>query len=197
MNQHTCKPWLQRYECAEESSADGYNVYILCPQCSQNIPMVEQNTAGFSARDNSIVCCCCCCGLVRQQAEQMPLDEYQLATPDYISRLFGTHAKAKPMPAAAAAAALHQQAEQMLLEEYHLATPDIPRLFEAEPWLIEPGALIGSLLGFKELFKDRDPAKLLLQHACTGGSKLLLEFKQQAMEACQIATEYMGGRWLY
>lgn len=89
------------------------------------------------------------------------------------------------------------QAEQMLLTDYTLTAQDIPRLFEAEPWLIEPGALLGSVVGLQELFRDRDPARLLLQHACTGGSKLLQEFKQQAMEACQIATEYMGGQWLY
>lgn len=61
-------------------------------------------------------------------------------------------------------------------------------LLEAEPWLLEPGALQGCIEGFRELFPAKEPCSLLLQHVRTGGSKLLAEFRQQALALHGLAA---------
>jgi hypothetical protein len=71
------------------------------------------------------------------------------------------------------------QAEALLLPQ--LAPGDFLQLLTAEPWLLEPGALLGSLQGLAELMPGREPCGVLLRHVRSSSSRLLQDFKRQAL----------------
>jgi hypothetical protein len=71
------------------------------------------------------------------------------------------------------------QAEALLLPQ--LAPRDFLQLLAAEPWLLEPGALLGSLQGLQDALPGREPCGVLLHHARSSSSRLLQDFKQQAL----------------
>jgi hypothetical protein len=71
------------------------------------------------------------------------------------------------------------QAQTLLLPQ--LAPSDFLLLLTGEPWLLEPGALQGSLVGLADLMPGREPAAVLLHHVKSSSSQLLQEFKRQAL----------------
>ncbi|KAF8064680.1 hypothetical protein HT031_003482 [Scenedesmus sp. PABB004] len=132
-------------------------------------------------------------GLMRQQvalaATQAGLPERLIALKSALpeasaSLLVVRHpALARQAPAQLAAAA----AEARRLLGGELSGGEVVRLLEAAPWLLEPGALAGSLAGLAEAQPGRPPARELLRHATAGGSQLLASFKDQALAAAAAA----------